>query len=141
MRDRPGDPVLAEEQRMLPPTTGACSFGGRGYPSWCAEQAVKLPEGFPRRLGARAGSELLWVILPYQHTDLYRIVSLRWPTGSSWSCWVVATAGQSYGLANSSAKTSGRAVARRLKRRRDDAGQTTSTWLESERITARRENR
>ena len=38
MRDRPGDPVLAEEQRMLPPTTGACSFGGRGYPSWCAEQ-------------------------------------------------------------------------------------------------------
>jgi hypothetical protein len=76
---------------------------------------------------------------------------------------VVATAGQSYGLANSSAKTSGRAVAgatlagaavfqlaprriqrvvaRRLKRRRDDAGQTTSTWLESERITARRENR
>jgi hypothetical protein len=34
-----------------------------------------------------------------------------------------------------------RVVARRLKRRRDDAGQTTSTWLESERITARRENR
>jgi len=72
---------------------------------------VKLPEGFPRRLGARAGSELLWVVLRYRHTDLYRIVSLRWPTGSSWSCWVVATAGQSYGLANSSAKTSGRAVA------------------------------
>src|SRR4029453_17590737 len=48
MRDRPRDPVLAEEQRMLPPTTGACSFGGRGYPSWCAEQAVKLPDGVPR---------------------------------------------------------------------------------------------
>src|SRR5215218_9063471 len=66
MRDRPGDPVLAEEQRMLPPTTGACSFGGRGYPSWCAEQAVKLPDGVPRRLGARAGSELLWAVLRYR---------------------------------------------------------------------------
>jgi hypothetical protein len=34
-----------------------------------------------------------------------------------------------------------RLVDRRLKRRRDDAGQTTSTWLESERITSPKENR
>jgi hypothetical protein len=37
-------------------------------------------------------------------TDLDRIVSLRWLTGCSWSCWVVATAGSSYDLANSSAR-------------------------------------
>jgi hypothetical protein len=34
-----------------------------------------------------------------------------------------------------------RVVDRRLKRRRDDAGQTTGTWLESERITSPIENR
>jgi len=120
--------------------------------------------GLPRRLGARAGSELLWAVLRYRRTDLYRIVSLRWPTGYSWSCWVVATAGQSYGLANSSAKTSARVVAGAtlavtavfqlappaphpagggpaLQPAPCDAGQTTGTWLESERISSPKENR
>jgi hypothetical protein len=34
-----------------------------------------------------------------------------------------------------------RVVARRFHRRRYDAGQTTSTWLERERITSPEENR
>jgi hypothetical protein len=31
MRDRPGDPALAEAQAVAP-ATGACSFGGQGNP-------------------------------------------------------------------------------------------------------------
>jgi hypothetical protein len=65
MRDRPGDPVLAEEQDVPPATEGAGS-GGRGYPAWCAEQVVKLSRwGGSRTPWYPAGSELLSAVLRY----------------------------------------------------------------------------
>ena len=76
MRDRPGDPVLAEEQRMLPrPAEPAPSVAG--YPSWSAEQVVKLPpiRRFPD--GARRDPSCFRQSCATGGTGLDRVVSLR----------------------------------------------------------------